>query len=174
MRHRKANKNLSRNASHRKAMLRNMVTSLFRFGQLETTDAKAKELRRVAEKMITLSKRGDLHARRQALAFMKDKSVTHKLFEELRENYLGRQGGYVRVLKKGTRKGDAAPISVIQILSEKEEEGSGKKKSKVVSSSGVKESKVKAEVKSQERKSATLEKKEEDAKVVEEKATTES
>jgi large subunit ribosomal protein L17 len=174
MRHRKANKNLSRNASHRKAMLRNMVTSLFRFGQLETTDAKAKELRRVAEKMITLSKRGDLHARRQALAFMRDKSVTHKLFEELRENYLHRQGGYVRVVKKGARKGDGAPISVIQILSEQEEKGPGKKKGKAVSFAGAKESKVKTEAKSREEKPEISGKKEEKGKVIEEKAATES
>ena len=173
MRHRKANKNLSRNASHRKAMLRNMVTSLFRFGQLETTDAKAKELRRVAEKMITLSKRGDLHARRQALAFMKDKSVTHKLFEELRENYLDRQGGYVRVVKKGARKGDAAPISVIQILPKEEEKSSGKKKGKAVPPAAVKESKGKTETKPQERKPEALEKKEE-TKAIEEKPVTES
>jgi len=174
MRHRKATKNLSRNSSHRKAMLRNMVTSLFRFGQLETTDAKAKELRRVAEKMITLSKRGDLHARRQALSFMKDKSVTHKLFEEQREDYLNRQGGYVRVLKKGSRKGDSAPISVIQLLSEQEEKESGKKKGKAGASAGTKESKVKAEAKSQEKKAEMSEKKEESAKVMEEKAATQS
>jgi len=174
MRHRKATKNLSRNSSHRNAMLRNMVTSLFRFGQLETTDAKAKELRRVAEKMITLSKRGDLHARRQALSFMKDKSVTHKLFEELREDYLNRQGGYVRVLKKGSRKGDNAPISVIQLLSEQEEKGSGKKKGTTGASAGDKESKVKTEAKSQEKNAGMSEKKEENAKVMEEKAATQS
>jgi large subunit ribosomal protein L17 len=174
MRHRKATKNLSRNSSHRRAMLRNMVTSLFRFGQLETTDAKAKELRRVAEKMITLSKRGDLHARRQALSFMKDKSVTHKLFEELRENYLNRQGGYVRILKKGSRKGDCAPISVIQLLSEQEAKGSGKKKGKAVASAGAKESKVKTEAKSQEKTPEMSEMKEENAKLMEEKVPTES
>ena len=173
MRHRKATKNLSRNSSHRKAMLRNIVTSLFRFGQLETTDAKAKELRRVAEKMITLSKRGDLHARRQALSFMKDKSVTHKLFEEQREDYLNRQGGYVRVLKKGSRKGDSAPISVIQLLSEQESRGSGKKKGKAVASAGAKESKVKTEAKSQEKMPEMSEKKEENAKLTEEKAPSE-
>ena len=174
MRHRKANRNLSRNSSHRKAMLRNMVTSLFKHGQLETTDAKAKELRRVAEKMITFSKRGDLHARRQALAFMKEKSVTHKLFGEMRENHLDRQGGYVRIVKKGSRKGDGAPISVIQIISEQDEKKPGKKKSKTVSSEGTKEAKAKRGAKSKEKKPRTSKKIEESAKVIEEKAGIES
>jgi large subunit ribosomal protein L17 len=80
MRHQKTGRKLGRNSSHRKAMYRNMVTSLFKHEQLETTDAKAKELRPIAEKMITLAKRGDLHARRQALSYMKDKAVTHRLF----------------------------------------------------------------------------------------------
>ncbi|MFC1532353.1 50S ribosomal protein L17 [Thermodesulfobacteriota bacterium] len=116
MRHQKTGKKLGRNSSHRKAMFRNMVTSFFKYEQLETTDAKAKELRPVAEKMIALAKRGDLHARRQALAYMKDKTVTHRLFEELKDRYLDRQGGYIRIIKKGNRKGDGAPISVIQLL----------------------------------------------------------
>jgi large subunit ribosomal protein L17 len=126
VRHRQAGKKLGRNSGHRQAMLRNMVTSLFRHEQIETTDAKAKQLRSVAEKMITLAKRGDLHARRQALSYMQDKATTHKLFEEIKDRYLGRQGGYVRIIKKGTRKGDAAPVSIIQLL---QEEG-GKKKEK--------------------------------------------
>jgi large subunit ribosomal protein L17 len=169
MRHRKVTRNLSRNSSHRKAMLRNMVTSLFKHGQLETTDAKAKELRRVAEKMITFSKRGDLHARRQVLAFMKDKSVTHKLFGEMRENYLDRQGGYVRVVKKGYRKGDAAPISVIQILSEQDGKKTEKKKSKPVPSESTKETKAKTGAKSR-KKPGVSKKSEESTKVTEEKA----
>jgi large subunit ribosomal protein L17 len=155
-------------------MLRNMVTSLFKFGQLETTDAKAKELRRVAEKMITFSKKGDLHARRQALAFMTDKSVTHKLFGEMRENYLDRQGGYVRVVKKGSRKGDGAPISVIQILSKQDEKKPEKKKGKTVSSEGTKEAKAKAGAKSKEKKPGMSKKIEEGAKVIQEKAGAES
>jgi large subunit ribosomal protein L17 len=124
MRHRKAGRNLSRETSHRLAMLRNMMTSLFRHEQIETTDAKAKELRPLAEKMITLAKRGDLHARRQALAVLKDKTVTHRLFDEVKARYLARQGGYVRIVKKENRKGDGAPISVIQLLPE---EGAKKK-----------------------------------------------
>ena len=116
MRHRKAGKQLGRNTSHRRAMLRNMVTSLFEHEQIVTTDAKAKVVRPVAEKMITLAKRGDLHARRQALAYMKDKGVIHKLFGDLKDRYLDRQGGYLRIVKKGVRKGDGASISVVQLL----------------------------------------------------------
>ena len=116
MRHGKAGKQLSRNPSHRKALLRNMVTSLFKYKHIETTDAKAKSLRPVAEKMITLAKRGDLHARRQALAYMQDKGVIHKLFGEVKDRYLDRQGGYLRIVKKGTRRGDGASVSVIQLL----------------------------------------------------------
>ncbi|RLB16496.1 MAG: 50S ribosomal protein L17 [Deltaproteobacteria bacterium] len=128
MRHRKAGKELSRNTSHRRAMLRNMVTSLFKYEQIETTDTKAKAVRPIAEKLITLAKRGDLHARRQALSYMQDKTVTHRLFEEIKERYLDRQGGYVRIVKKGFRKGDGAPVSIVQLLPA--EEGKKEKKKK--------------------------------------------
>jgi large subunit ribosomal protein L17 len=108
-----------------------MVTSLFMHDQLETTDAKAKELKPIAEKMIGLAKRGDLHARRQVLAYIKDRSVTHRLFAEIKDRFLDRQGGYVRIVKKGNRKGDGAPVSVIQLLqTEKKEEKKPKKKGK--------------------------------------------
>ena len=127
MRHRKAGNPLGRNSSHRRALLRNMVTSLFKYEQIETTDAKAKALRPVAEKMITLAKRGDLHARRQALAYIKEKDVTHRLFDDLKDRYLDKQGGYVRIIKKGVRKGDGASISVVQLLP-LDEEKAGKKK----------------------------------------------
>lgn len=130
MRHRKAENKLGRDSSHRKAMLRNMVTSLFRHEQIETTNAKAKALRPVAEKMITLAKRGDLHARRQALSFMMDKAITHRLFEDLKERYADRQGGYVRIVKKGRRRGDGAPLSVVQLLPAEEGKKRGKKKAK--------------------------------------------
>ncbi len=120
MRHRKAGNQLGRNTSHRRAMLRNMVTSLLKHEQIETTDAKAKAIRPIAEKMITLAKRGDLHARRQALSYMQDKEVTHRLFDELKNRYLNRQGGYLRIIKKGFRKGDGASISVIQLLAKEE------------------------------------------------------
>jgi len=130
MRHRNAGKQLGRNSSHRKAMMRNMVTSLFKYEQIETTDAKAKVIRPVAEKMITLAKRGDLHARRQALAYIEDKTITHKLFEELKERYLERQGGYLRIIKKGVRKGDGAPVSIVQLLPLEEAKKPKKKKAK--------------------------------------------
>jgi large subunit ribosomal protein L17 len=128
MRHRKAGKQLGRNTGHRRAMLRNMVTSLFAHEQIETTDAKAKVMRPVAEKMITLAKRGDLHARRQALAYMEDKSAVHKLFDQAKDRFLDRQGGYLRIVKKGVRKGDGAPVSVVQLLSADENAASRKGK----------------------------------------------
>jgi len=122
MRHRKAGKKLGRNPAHRRALLRNLVTSLFKYEQIETTDAKAKALRPVAEKMITLAKRGDLHARRQALAFIQEKKVVHKLFEEIAKRYTDRQGGYIRIIKKGIRRGDAAPTSIVQLIPAQETE----------------------------------------------------
>lgn len=150
MRHRKAVKKLGRDSSHRKAMLRNMVTSLFRYEQLETTDAKAKQLRPVAEKIITLAKRGDLHARRQALAYIRDKAIAHRVFEDLRERYLDRQGGYVRIIKKGNRKGDGAPVSVIQLLPAEEGKKKSKKKGRTAKSAGAAEPKKKKESKAKE------------------------
>ncbi len=116
MRHRKGLKKLGRSSSHRQAMLRNMVTSLLDHERIQTTDAKAKELRRVAERMITLGKRGDLHARRQALSFIRSKEVTGKVFDELADRYRERPGGYTRVMKLGQRHGDAAPMSIIDLL----------------------------------------------------------
>ncbi len=116
MRHRKGLKKLGRSSSHRQAMLRNMVTSLLDHERIQTTDAKAKELRRVAERMITLGKRGDLHARRQALSFIRSKEVTGKVFDELADRYRERPGGYTRVMKLGQRRGDAASMSIIELL----------------------------------------------------------
>ncbi len=147
MRHRKAGKKLGRNSSHRKAMFRNMVTSLIQHERLETTDVKARQLRPMAEKMITLAKRGDLHARRQALAYIRDKTITHRLFEQLKERYLDVQGGYVRIVKKGNRKGDGAPISIVQLLPLDEDKKKGKKKSKAERSPGAAEPKKKKESK---------------------------
>jgi large subunit ribosomal protein L17 len=127
MRHRKAGNQLGRNTSHRRAMLRNMVTSLFRYSQIETTDAKAKALRPLAEKMITLAKRGDLHARRQALSYMQDKSVVHRLFGDGKDRFKERQSGYLRIIKKGVRKGDGAHISIIQLISSEKDTGTREK-----------------------------------------------
>jgi len=141
MRHLKAGRNLGRTSSHRLAMLRNMVTSLFKHEQLETTDAKAKELRQVAEKMITLAKRGDLHARRQALATIREKAVVYKLFDELKDRFMDRQGGYVRIVKKENRKGDGALISIIQLMVPKEGKEKGKKKGKGAAATGAKSKK---------------------------------
>ena len=135
MRHQKSGRKLGRNSSHRKAMFGNMVTSLFKHEQIETTESKAKELQPVAEKLITLAKRGDLHARRQAFAFMRDKAVTTKLFEDLKERFLDRQGGYTRILKKGQRKGDGAAVSIIQLLPKEEETKKSKRKTKSTKSS---------------------------------------
>ena len=116
MRHRKRHGKLGRTSAHRKALLRNMVTSLLDHELIETTDAKAKELRRVADRMITLGKRGDLHARRQALSVIKDKRVTAKLFEQLADRYRERPGGYTRVLKTRVRVGDAAAMSIVELV----------------------------------------------------------
>ncbi len=116
MRHRKSGLKLGRTPSHRKAMFRNMVTSLFKYGSIRTTDAKAKEIRRWADKMVTLAKRGDLHARRQALAVIREKEVVHKLFAEAGEKFGDREGGYCRIIKIGRRKGDGAPLSLVELV----------------------------------------------------------
>ncbi len=116
MRHRKSGKRLGRNSAHRRAMLRNMVTSLFEHERIVTTTPKAKEVRRIADKMMTLAKRGDLHARRQALAYMKDKGVVAKLFDELKEDYMDRNGGYTRIIRTGNRQGDAAPMAILELV----------------------------------------------------------
>ena len=116
MRHRKAGRKLNRSAAHRKAMLRNMVTSLLEHERIVTTVPKAKETRRVAEKMITLGKRGDLHARRQAMAYIRSKGVVAKLFDELSGQYSDRQGGYTRIIRTGNRYGDAAPMAIVELV----------------------------------------------------------
>jgi large subunit ribosomal protein L17 len=116
MRHRNAGRKLGRTSSHRRAMLRNLVTALLEHEQVETTDAKAKEVRRLAERMITLGKRGSLHARRRAARVVRSAEVTGKLFAELADRYRERPGGYTRVLKVRTRVGDAAPISLVELV----------------------------------------------------------
>ena len=107
---------LGRSSAHRKAMLRNLVTDLLREGRITTTDTRAKEARRQAEKMITLAKRGDLHARRQVLAYVYDESVVTKLFDEIAPKYEARQGGYTRILKLGPRKGDNAELVFLELV----------------------------------------------------------
>ena len=116
MRHRKSGRKLGRSTSHRRALFHNLVTSLLEHERIETTDAKAKDLRRVADRMITLGKRGDLHARRTALRTIQSKGVTNKVFGDLAERFRDRAGGYTRVMKVRTRVGDAAPMSIIELV----------------------------------------------------------
>ena len=116
MRHGMSGRKLNRTSSHRKAMFSNMVVSLLVHEQITTTLPKAKELRRIADKMITLGKRGDLHARRQALSVLKDNDTVSKLFSGLAERYKERNGGYTRVLKAGNRYGDCAPMAVLELV----------------------------------------------------------
>ena len=130
MRHRKAGIKLNRTPSHRKAMFRNMVTSLFKYERIQTTGPKAKELRRWADHIITLAKRGDLHARRQALAIVREKDVVHKLFENAAERFGAVSGGYTRIIKLGRRPGDAAPISMVELIVTQETKKKKAKKKK--------------------------------------------
>ncbi len=130
MRHRKAGVKLGRTGSHRNAMFRNMVTSLLKHERIRTTDTKAKELRRWADHVVTLAKRGDLHARRQALSIVHDKAVVHKLFENAQELFGSRAGGYTRLIKVGRRPGDAALMTVVELVLPETEEKKKKKKDK--------------------------------------------
>ena len=116
MRHRKQGRKLNRTSSHRKAMFANMAAALIEHEQIVTTLPKAKEMRRVADKLITLGKRGDLHARRQAISKIRDVEQVKKLFEVLGPRYKDRNGGYTRVLKAGFRYGDNAPMAVIELV----------------------------------------------------------
>ena len=142
MRHRNTGRKLGRTSDHKKAMLRNMVTSFLKEEKITTTDAKAKELRSVADKMITLGKEGTLHSRRQALAYIRDKETTKKLFEDLSSRFAERNGGYTRIVKVGNRVGDNAPVSIIELVSrgeEKKSKGKDKGKSKVAAKGRKKE-----------------------------------
>jgi len=116
MRHRMKARKLGRTSAHRKAMYRNLVTSLLDRERVETTDAKAKEVRRLADRMITLGKRGDLHARRRAMRVIRKREVAAKVFGELADRYRSRAGGYTRVLKTRRRVGDAAAMSIVELV----------------------------------------------------------
>ena len=116
MRHLNSGRKLGRTSAHRTALFRNMATSLFRHERIETTDAKAKELRSFAEQLITLAKRGDLHARRQAYADIRDQEVLAKLFGDIGPRFKARAGGYTRIIKSRIRRGDNAPISIIELV----------------------------------------------------------
>jgi large subunit ribosomal protein L17 len=118
MRHRAKGRQLSRTSSHRRALLNNMATSLFEHGRVVTTEAKAKELRPFAEKLITLARRGDLHARRLVERKIKDRETLSRLFSEIGPRFAARPGGYTRILKLGHREGDGADIARIELLSE--------------------------------------------------------
>jgi len=115
MRHRMVGRKLSRSTSHRLALYRNQVTDLLRYGKIVTTEAKAKEVRSLAEKMITLGKDGDLNDRRQALAFINNKDVVKKVFEEVAPKYADRAGGYTRMARLGPRLGDGAPMVQLEL-----------------------------------------------------------
>lgn len=117
MRHRKSGVKLNRTTSHRQAMFRNMVTSLLKHDRIQTTDAKAKELRRWADHIVTLAKRGDLHARRIAMSIVREKDVVHKIFEEAPERFGSINGGYTRIVKIGRRPGDAAAMTLVELVS---------------------------------------------------------
>lgn len=107
---------LGRTSSHRKAMLRNLVTSLFKDERIETTEARAKEVKSIADKMITLAKRGDLAARRQVLQYIYDEDVVRKLFNTVGPKYVDRPGGYTRIIKLGHRRGDAAKMAILELV----------------------------------------------------------
>ncbi len=116
MRHRVTGRRLGRTASHRKALLRNQATDLLRYGRIVTTDARAREVRRVAEQVITLGKRDTLHARRQASAYLTDRTVLRRLFTEIAPRFRERQGGYTRIVKLGPRVGDGAELAQIELV----------------------------------------------------------
>ena len=116
MRHQKRGRKLGRDSAHRKALYANLTAELIQHGRIRTTLAKAKEVRPVAEQMITLGKRGDLHARRQAVAFLRQKPVVASLFEDVAPRYAERPGGYTRIIKLGPRLGDAAEMAYIELV----------------------------------------------------------
>jgi len=116
MRHRKSGRKLGRTTSHREAMFRNMVTSLFEHERIVTTTPKAKEARSIADKMITLAKKGDLHAKRQALSYIRSKDIVAKLFDVIQLKFTDRNGGYTRIIQTGVRQGDAAPMAILELV----------------------------------------------------------
>ena len=127
MRHQKTGRKLNRTSSHRKALFRNLAAALFQHESIKTTNPKALELRKVADRLITLAKAGTLHATRLAFAYLRDKEVVKKLFTDIGARYADTSGGYTRVLKVGPRKGDAAPMAIIELTQKKELESEEKK-----------------------------------------------
>ncbi|MCL4288722.1 MAG: 50S ribosomal protein L17 [Thermoleophilia bacterium] len=116
MRHHKTGRKLGRDSAHRKALYANLASSLIEHGRIRTTEAKAKEVRPIVEQMITLGKRGDVHAHRQAVAFLRSKSIAHILFSEVAPRFADRPGGYTRIVKIGPRQGDAAPMAYLELV----------------------------------------------------------
>ena len=127
MRHACAGRQFGRNSGHRKALLKMLVTALLRNEKIETTVAKAKEIRPLAEQMITLGKRGDLHARRQAMSFIQDEAVVRGLFADIAPRFASRNGGYTRIVPTRQRMGDAAPMAVIELVERQKKEASSPK-----------------------------------------------
>ncbi|MBW1659058.1 MAG: 50S ribosomal protein L17 [Deltaproteobacteria bacterium] len=161
MRHLKAFRKLNRTSSHRSLMLRNLVTSLLEHERVETTVMKAKEARRIADKMITLGKKGSLHARRRAAAVLMNKTVVQRLFDEIAPRYEKREGGYTRILRVGYRKGDGAPMAFLELVKEEVKEKkkkTGKKSAKKTAvKSAPKETSAKTEKKPVSKKAAAAE-----------------
>jgi len=172
MRHQKAGKRLGRTTSHRKAMMRNMATSLLDHERIETTETKAKELRRYAEKMITLGKRGDLHARRQALSFIRKREVVAKVFDVYAERFKDRNGGYTRVMKLGNRIGDGARMAIIELIPD-DQPKKKKKDKKDKSKKKVEATKVKKDVRGdkEKEKEKNIKKETKEKKVADKKAS---
>jgi large subunit ribosomal protein L17 len=162
MRHLKSHRKLNMTASHRKAVFKNLANALFEHERIKTTNPKAMELRRVAERLISLAKKNDMHAMRLAFAFLRNKEMVKKLFTDIGARYAEINGGYTRVLKAGYRKGDAAPMAIIELTQRKEKEsekkGEEKGKEKKAKAKKAKETKPK-EAKAKEKKT-----KESDAK----------
>ena len=134
MRHQRSGKKLGRDSAHRKALYANLTASLIEHGRIRTTETKAKAVRPIAEKMITLGREGSIHSRRQALAFLRTQEVVHKLFSEVAPRFAGRPGGYTRVVKLGPRQGDSAPMAYLELVDfvpdggHVEAEGSGRRR----------------------------------------------
>ena len=172
MRHGKKVKKLGRTSSHRKAMLENMAASLFTYHIIKTTEPKAKEVRKLAEKIITLAKKEDLHAHRQVFDVIRDRTLVKKIFTEIAPKLKDREGGYTRVLKLGVRRGDGAQLSIVELLIEKppKEDKKGKKEKGAKKGKEEKEESKSAKGKT-EAKAAKAKKKEE--KVEEAEAETE-
>ncbi|AEH45353.1 ribosomal protein L17 [Thermodesulfatator indicus DSM 15286] len=150
MRHRKKSRRLVGKWEHRKALLRNLLIALFIHERIQTTEAKAKELRRLADKMIGLAKRGDLAARRQALSILPDKAVIRKLFSEIKDRYAYRQSGFTRIVRIGPRRGDAAMMVIIELVTDKLEHKPAAKKEVPAAPVSAPETKAEPEVKAEE------------------------